>query len=96
MVTRQLPGGSEETLGEGQKVSLDTAFRILTENGAKLMGDRDQVGSIEVGMHADIIVTETNPFSVPITELHATKVIMTFIDGEKVFDAASPPALSAH
>jgi hypothetical protein len=60
------------------------------------MGHRDQVGSIEVGMRADVIVTETNPFEVPITDVHATKVRMTFIDGEKVFDAASPPRLTAH
>lgn len=96
MVTRQMPGGSEDTLGIRESVSLDDAFRILTENGARLMGHRDEVGSIEVGMHADVIVTETNPFEVPITEVHSTKVRMTFIDGEKVFDAASPPRLTAH
>jgi len=96
MVTRQLPGGSEETLGKQERVSLDDAFRILTVNGARLMGHRDEVGSIEVGMRADIIVTEKNPFDVPVTDVHATKVTMTFIDGEKVFDAASPPKLTAH
>jgi predicted amidohydrolase YtcJ len=96
MVTRQKPGGSAETLGEQERVTLDEAFRILTENGAKLMGHRDKVGSIEVGMHADVIVTATNPFDAPIAEVHATKVKMTFIDGEKVFDAASPPKLTAH
>ena len=96
MVTRQKPGGSEETLGEQERVTLNEAFRILTENGAKLMGQRDKVGSIEVGMHADVIVTATNPFESPISQVHATKVKMTFIDGEKVFDAESPPRLKAH
>jgi hypothetical protein len=96
MVTRQQPGGSDTTLGEQERVTLDEAFRIFTENGATLMGQRDKVGSIEVGMHADLIVTETNPFKVPIAQLHATKVRMTFIDGEKEFDAASPPKLAAH
>jgi predicted amidohydrolase YtcJ len=47
-------------------------------------------------MHADIIVTEQNPFNIPINQVHSTKVKMTFIDGEKVFDAASPPELTAH
>ena len=96
MVTRQLPGGSNETLGLQESVTLEDAFRILSENGARLMGHRDKVGSIEVGMRADVIVTETNPFDVPITSVHATKVRMTFIDGEKVFDAASPPRLTAY
>ena len=94
MVTRQKPGGSKEMLGEQERISLEDALRIFTENGARLMDQRDEVGSIEVGMHADVIVTETNPLEVPISELHATKVRMTFIDGELVFDAAAPPKLS--
>jgi hypothetical protein len=32
---------------------------------------------------------------VPITEVHATRVALTYIDGEKVFDATSPPMLTA-
>ena len=39
---------------------------------------------------------ERQLFEVPTTEVHATKVRLTFIDGEKVFDAASPPKLTAH
>lgn len=96
MVTRQMPGGSKETLGEGQKIGLDDAMRIFTENAAVHMGLRDTVGSIAPGMHADVIVVERNPFKIPITEVHNTKVLMTFIDGEKVYDAASPPKLTAH
>ena len=95
MVTRQMPGGSENTLGKQESVSINDAFRILTGNGAKLMGHRDKVGSIEVGMLADLVVTQTNPFRSPITQVHATKVMMTFIDGEKVYDRDSPPDLEA-
>ena len=95
MVTRQKPGGSVETLGEAERIDLDTALRIFTENGATQMGDRDKVGSIEPGMRADLVVTERNPFRIPITEVHATKVRMTFIDGELVYDSANPPKLTA-
>jgi len=95
MVTRQMPGGSKETLGEGQKISLEEALRIFTENAAMHMGLRDKVGSIAPGMRADMIVVERNPFKVPITEVHKTRVLMTFIDGEKVYDAASPPKFTA-
>jgi predicted amidohydrolase YtcJ len=95
MVTRQKPGGSKETLGEAERVTLDQAFRIFTENGALQAGHRDKVGSLEPGMHADFVVTAENPFKVPVTRIHATKVEMTFIDGEKVFDIASPPPLTA-
>ena len=95
LVTRQKPGGSEETLGVDQAIPLDTALHIFTENGSRLMGHRQLTGSIEVGMHADLIITETNPFAVPIHQVHTTRVMMTFIDGELVFDAANPPELTA-
>ncbi len=96
LVTRQMPGGSVETLGAGQRISLEDAFTAFTESGAHLMGHRDRVGSIEVGMRADLIVTATNPFEVPITKVNETRVQMAFIDGELVFDAAAPPQLTAH
>jgi len=49
----------------------------------------------ETGMRGDFIVVDRNPFEVPVTEVHATQVQMTFIDGEKVFDRDNPPPLSA-
>jgi predicted amidohydrolase YtcJ len=36
-------------------------------------------------------VVDRNPFAVPVTDIHATKVEMTFIGGEKVYDAANRP-----
>ena len=95
MVTRQVPGGSAETLGESQRIDLETAFRIFTENGAAQLGDRAKWGSLEPGMMADFIVTEKNPFQVPITELHKTRVVRTYIEGELVYDADNPPPLTA-
>lgn len=95
MVTRQKPGGSSETLGEAEQVSLEDAFRIFTLNGARLMRQDDRVGSIEVGKRADLVVTAGNPFLAPITSLHDTKVRLTFIDGELVYDASRPPSLTA-
>ncbi len=95
MVTRQVPGGGDKELGGSQKITLAQAIRIFTENAAQYMGIRDKVGSIEPGMHADVIVVEKNPFAVPITEVHKTRVLMTFIDGEKVFDQTAPLRLTA-
>lgn len=93
MVTRRVPGGAGEPLGGAEAVSLAEAMKIFTVSGARLMGLSDRVGTIAVGMRGDLVVTDRNPFRVPIGEVHATKVLMTFIDGEKVYDAASPPPL---
>ncbi|MWV27547.1 amidohydrolase [Aurantiacibacter rhizosphaerae] len=96
MVTRQMPGGSSNTVGEGQRVDLETAFKIFTANGASQLGERSTWGSLEPGMMADFIVTETNPFEVPITSVHSTKVARAYIEGELVYDAANPPQLTAN
>jgi len=85
LVTRQVPGGGDETVGPGQAVTLEQAFKLLTENPARLMGHRDVVGAIEVGLDADIIVTANNPFKVQVTEIHKTQVERVYIQGEEVF-----------
>jgi hypothetical protein len=95
MVTRRAPGGGDVAIAEGQRVTLEQALRMYTTAAAAVMGDRDRVGSLEVGMHADFVVTEQNPFRVPTTAVHATRVVLTYIDGDKVYDAASPPPLTA-
>ncbi len=95
LVTREKSGGSPETLGAGERIGLEEAMRLFTVNGARLMGDSDQVGRIDIGMHADVIVTHSNPYRVPIRDVHATQVDLVFIDGMQVFDRAAPPPLSA-
>jgi predicted amidohydrolase YtcJ len=37
-------------------------------------------------MSADFIVTDRNPYTVPIATLHSIRVMMTFIDGERVVE----------
>ena len=68
---------------------LEDALRIMTWNGARLMGQDDKVGTIEVGKEADLVVTSQNPFDVEPTEVHRTKVEMTFIAGERVYTAGA-------
>jgi hypothetical protein len=91
LVTRQEPGGSEETYGRAEAITLNQAFDMFTVNSAHYAGTANRVGRIEPGMLADVIVVDQDPFAVPVTQVHATKVKMTFIGGEKVFDAAATP-----
>ena len=57
---------------------------------AQIKGDRKRVQLVKVDLG------KKRPKAVPITDVNATKVCMTFIDGEKVYDAESPPKLTAH
>ncbi|MFE0177730.1 amidohydrolase [Streptomyces sp. NPDC059002] len=87
LVTRQEPGGGAESFGESQAITLEQAFDLFTVNSARQEGMSHRVGRIERGMLADVIVVDRNPFDAPITQVHATKVEMTFIEGELVFSA---------
>lgn len=86
LVTRARPGGSKEQLGPAEAISRAQAFELFTVNGARLMGLGEVSGSLAPGMSADFIVTDRNPYTVPISSLHSIRVMMTFIDGERVFE----------
>jgi len=88
LVTRREPGGSAAGFGESQAISVEQAIDLFTINSAKHMGRDDVLGQIEAGMLADIIVVDQNPYDVSRGDLHKTKVVMTFIEGEKVFSAS--------
>jgi predicted amidohydrolase YtcJ len=87
LVTRQKPGGGGEVLGETEKITLQQAFDLFTVNAARLMGNRSKTGSIEKGMLADLLVLDRNPFKIPVTQIHETRVKLTLINGEIVYQA---------
>ena len=87
LVTRQQPGGGGETLGEAERITLKQAFDLFTVNSARQMGNANRTGSIEKGMLADLLVLDRNPFRIPVTEIHDTKVQMAVINGEIVYRA---------
>ena len=77
-----------KALAAGQKAGLnlkkERAIQWITLNPAKALGIDDQVGSIESGKMADIVVWSDDPFSV---YSRAEKV---FIDGHLKFDIDDP------
>jgi len=87
LVSRQVPGATGEPINAGQRISRQQALDVMTRNGAAHMGRLDRGGTIEVGKFADFIVIDRNPLTVPLGEIHKTKVLMTFIAGEQVYSA---------
>ncbi len=90
LVTRQKPGGGGEALGEAEKITLQQAFDLFTVNSARHMGNGSKTGSIERGMLADILVLDRNPFKIPVTQIHETRVKLTIINGEIVYRREAP------
>jgi hypothetical protein len=87
LVTRQAPGGGGEALGAAERISLEQAVAMFTVNAARQLGKRHRTGAIERGMLADLVVIDRNIFIVPVTDIHNTLVMMTFIEGELVYEA---------
>lgn len=71
-------------LGVRAGMSRQKALEALTIEGARMLDLQDRIGSLEAGKDADFIVLSGDPLSV------YTKVLETWIDGEVVFDRASP------
>jgi hypothetical protein len=64
-----------------------SAFRAITTNSAKFLRADAQIGSLEKGKFADIIVLENNYFTVPEEALGRQKVLLTVVGGEVVYVA---------
>jgi imidazolonepropionase-like amidohydrolase len=60
------------------------ALRAVTLHAAEMLDLGSRLGSLEPGKDADLVVLSGPPFSV------RTRVLETWIEGEKVFDAADP------
>lgn len=87
MVTRRPPGGEGEPLGAQEAITLEQAIDMFTIDSARQMYRSHATGSIERGKLADLVVIDRNIFEVPVTTIHETKVLRTFIDGEEVYTA---------
>lgn len=68
-----------------QELSLEQAIRAYTINGAYVMKHENKVGSLEVGKLADFIVLDRNLFEVDEHAISKTKVLMTYFDGELIY-----------
>jgi hypothetical protein len=94
-VTRQDPqSNAGPVLGSGERVDLDTMIAAYTIQGAWQLNRESDLGSIEVGKRADLVVLDRNLFGIPAAAISDAKVLMTVFDGRTVFDAAareSPP-----
>jgi len=65
-----------------ETITLDAALKASTMGPAYQLGMERDVGSIEVGKLADLVVLERNLFEIAPQEIHKTKVLMTLMNGQ--------------
>lgn len=68
----------------GMDIAPERAIRWLTANPARSMGIADQVGTLEAGKMADVVLWNGNPFSSYALAEHV------WIDGALLYDRANP------
>ena len=87
--TRQFPGepGAPVQPRESERVDIETLIRGFTIDGAYQLRMEDEIGSIEVGKKADLVVLDQNLFDVDDYEISQTNVVMTVFDGKIVYTA---------
>ena len=68
-----------------QSIDLVSALDIFTRNGAKVIGRSEDLGSIETGKVANMIVLDQNLFDIALTEIGKTQVLKTVFRGKVVY-----------
>lgn len=85
---QHLPQETAKVMGAASEMGLDItpakAITWLTSNPAKSLGLEDQIGSLDVGKNADMVLWSGNPFSI------YSKAEKVWIDGVLRFEKGNP------
>ncbi|MER2088155.1 MAG: amidohydrolase [Sporosarcina sp.] len=84
--TRRKPGETHEGYLPGEKLSRFEAVGLFTTGSAGTIGKADVRGKLAVGFDADFTVLDKDLFRVEDEEILHTKVVMTVVSGEVMFE----------
>ena len=70
-------------------VSREQALIAHTRNNAYLFFRENDLGSIQSGRFADLVVTDKDYLTVPADQIKDIKSVMTMVGGRVVYDAAT-------
>ncbi|KGE04848.1 amidohydrolase [Pseudohaliea rubra] len=88
-ITRQPAGDADYPVQppEDERITLAQAIRAYTLDAAWQLRLEDEIGSIEPGKQADLVVLDRNLFDLDPYALHKAEVVMTLVDGQVVYRA---------
>lgn len=87
-ITRQDPRSHWPEGGwlPSERIDAATALRNYTLGSAYAAGDEQNLGSLEPGKYADLVVLDQNPLTIDPQELQATKVQATYLVGNLIYE----------
>ena len=80
---------------ESERLSIESLVRGFTIDAAYQLHMEDEIGSIEIGKKADLVVLDQDIFEVDPYSIHKTEVVLTVMDGDIVFETATPRKATA-
>ena len=84
-VARDLWKEPDTILAPDERVSVEAAIRAQTINAAWAQHEEDELGSLEPGKLADLVILEDDPRAVKPTAIGDISVSETWMDGRLVF-----------
>ena len=75
-----------------QTISREDALIAYTRHNAFFVFQEDNLGSIQPGKYADLVVLDRDYLTVPADQIKDIKPTMTLVGGRVVFDASSATA----
>lgn len=86
-VARDLWKEPETVLAPDERVPVEAAIRAVTVNAAWQCHSEHEIGSLEPGKLADLVVLEEDPRKVEATHISDIRVSETWMNGERVYSA---------
>jgi predicted amidohydrolase YtcJ len=86
-VTRRTWKEPDYVLAPHETVSVEAAIRAMTSEAAWQLFSDHEVGSLEPGKLADMVILEKDPRDVVPDAIKDIKVLETWMDGRQVFSA---------
>jgi predicted amidohydrolase YtcJ len=84
LVNRTTKAG--KPIGRSQKISVMEALKLYTINSAYQSFDEDNLGSIEMGKLADMVILSKDILTVPMEEIKDITVEATIVNGNIVYE----------
>ena len=86
-VTRRTWKEPEYQLAPQEAISVESAIKAVTTHAAWQLMSENEIGSLEVGKYADLVILEEDPRIVEPTKISEIKVLETWMNGKIVFSA---------